>query len=74
MNPILKTRKIRWDGHTEMEFLITSYNDPHNLYQSISFRLEELEENPKEFDYNGTDKRFSIFTRRIFKNYIFEKL
>ena len=74
MTPILKTRKIRWDGHTEMEFLITSYNDPHNLYQSISFRLEELEENPKEFNYTGSDKRFSIFTRRIFKNYIFEKL
>jgi hypothetical protein len=74
MTPILKTRKIRWDGHTEVEFLITSYNDPHCLYQVISFKLEELEESPREFIYNGVDQRFSIFTRRIFKNYVFEKV
>jgi hypothetical protein len=74
MTPVLKTRKIRWDGHTEMEFLITSYNDPHNLYQVISFKLEELEQSSKEFIYTGADNQFSIFTRRIFKNYVFEKI
>ena len=74
MTPVLKTRKIRWDGHTEMEFLITSYNDPHGLYQVISFKLEELEYNSKEFIYTGPHNRFSIFTRRIFKNYVFEKI
>jgi hypothetical protein len=74
MTPVLKTRKIRWDGHTEMEFLITSYNDPHGLHQVISFKLEELEKGSKEFIYTGTDNRFSIFTRRIFKNYVFEKI
>ena len=70
----IKTRKIRWDGHTDMEFLITSYNDPHGLHQVISFKLEELEKGSKEFIYTGTDNRFSIFTRRIFKNYVFEKI
>ena len=69
-----KTRKIQWDGTTEMQFFITAYNDPHNLYQTITFQLKDLEKHPKEFIYTGTNQRFSIFTRRILKNYVFEKI
>jgi hypothetical protein len=68
------TRKIHRDGSTEMQFFITSYNDPHNLYQTITFQLKDLEQSSKEFIYTGPYKRFSIFTRRILKNYVFEKI
>jgi hypothetical protein len=68
------TRKIHRDGSTEMQFFITSYNDPHNLYQTITFQLKDLEQGSKEFIYTGPHKRFSIFTRRILKNYVFEKI
>jgi len=70
----IKTRKIQWDGSTEMQFFITAYNDPHNLYQTITFQLKDLEQSSKEFIYTGAHKRFSIFTRRILKNYVFEKI
>ena len=70
----IKTRKIQWDGNTEMQFFITAYNDPHNLYQTITFQLKDLEQQPTEFIYTGTNQRFSIFTRRILKNYVFEKI
>lgn len=70
----IKTRKIQWDGSTEMQFFITAYNDPHNLYQTIAFQLKDLEQSSKEFIYTGPRNRFSIFTRRILKNYVFEKI
>jgi hypothetical protein len=70
----IKTRKIQWDGSTEMQFFITAYNDPHNLYQTIAFQLKDLEQSSKEFIYTGPHNRFSIFTRRILKNYVFEKI
>jgi hypothetical protein len=70
----IKTRKIQWDGSTEMQFFITAYNDPHNLYQTITFQLKDLEQSSKEFIYTGSHNRFSIFTRRILKNYVFEKI
>lgn len=70
----IKTRKIQWDGSTEMQFFITAYNDPHNLYQTIAFQLKDLEQSSKEFIYTGSQNRFSIFTRRILKNYVFEKI
>jgi hypothetical protein len=70
----IKTRKIQWDGSTEMQFFITAYNDPHNLYQTIVFQLKDLEQGSKEFIYTAPHKKFSIFTRRILKNYVFEKI
>ena len=57
-----------------MQFFITAYNDPHNLYQTIAFQLKDLEQSSKEFIYTGSHNRFSIFTRRILKNYVFEKI
>ena len=70
----IKTRKIQWAGNTEMHFFITAYNDPHNLFQTIAFQLKDLEQGSKEFIYTAPHKRFSIFTRRILKNYVFEKI
>jgi hypothetical protein len=70
----IKTRKIQWAGSTEMQFFITGYNDPHDLYQTIVFQLKDLEQSSKEFIYTGSHNQFSIFTRRILKNYVFEKI
>ncbi len=70
----IKTRQIQWVGHTEIQFFITAYNDPHDLYQTITFQLKDLVPNSKEFIYSGPHNRFSIFTKRIFKNYVYEKI
>lgn len=64
-----KARKIVWDGDTEMNFLITDYNDPNVLYRIISVKIKDLIGKSKSFE-NIDNNRFSVYTRRLFKNYV----
>jgi hypothetical protein len=73
LNEKLKRKKIRWDNSALLKFLITEYNDPHKVIQVMTIPLEDLYITDQTFEYIGTDKNFSVFTSRIFKNYIFEK-
>ena len=70
----LKEKNIKWSGDTELKFIICSYNDPHKIYQIIKFTLEDLFESNAKILYTGTDNNFSVFTPRIFKKYVFEKV
>lgn len=72
MSETLKNKKLKFDGETITQFLVTSYNDPHQVYETISFKLGDLKKNPQSIPFNFTGKRFSVFTRRLFKNYVFE--
>lgn len=65
-----KSRKIYWDGSTEMLFLITDYNDPNALHDTISVTIDKLFESKSlEFEIDFPID-FSIYTRRIFKKYV----
>jgi hypothetical protein len=64
-------KKIVWDGHTEMDFLITDYNDPNVLYEMISVKINTLVGNSKIFE-NIEYNNFSVYTRRLFKNCVIE--
>lgn len=67
----VKKRNIVWDGDTEMNFLVTDYNDPNVLLQTICVKINDLIGKSitiKNFEY----KNFSVYTRRIFKNYLIE--
>jgi len=68
-----KHTKFIWSGETEMIFLVTGYNDPNILLEMISLRIGDLIDRPKHVKIAPTEK-FSLYTRRIFDNYIFEKL
>jgi hypothetical protein len=70
----LRTKKIKWDGDITLKFVLCSYNDPHKIYQVVSFTLDELYLEDKEFDYTEKDHNFSVFTNRIFKRYLIEKV
>lgn len=70
----LKEKNIRWNGDTELKFIICAYNDPHKIYQVVRFTLEELLESNIKVSYIGPEVSFSVFTSRIFKKYIFEKI
>ncbi len=66
-----KPRKIKWAGDTDMNFLITSYNDPNVIYKTFVIKLNDLIKNPifiEDVDF----KKFSIYTKRLFKNYVME--
>lgn len=65
-----QSRKILWDGSTEMLFLITDYNDPNGLYDTVAVTIDQLFRS-KFLKYSvDFPREFSIYTRRVFKNYI----
>jgi hypothetical protein len=66
------SRKINWDGETVMNFLITDYNDPNILYNMLSLKISDLV--GKTVTVNNLDcpPKFSVYTRRLFKNYVIE--
>lgn len=66
-----KKRNFVWDGDTEMVFLITEYNDPNLIFKTVSVKLNELIGKSKTFkDIDVKD--FSVYTRRLFNNYVIE--
>jgi hypothetical protein len=65
-------RKIRWDGSTVMTFLITDYNDPNYVYQTIKIKIDDLINNFKEFTIVDVPNRFSVYTKRLFPNYVMD--
>ena len=69
--PVTK-RNVLWDGETVMNFFITDYNDPNILYNMLSLKISELEGASKVFRNIDFPKKFSVYTRRIFKNYVME--
>jgi len=69
INPLLKT--LEWRGEQDMVFLVTEYNDPNILLKTISFNVNDLVKYPQRFSIELPEK-FSIYTRRLFKNYTIE--
>lgn len=66
-----KPRKFVWEGSTAMNFLITAYNDPNLIYEIHDVTINDLVGNTvtiKNVNYDS----FSVYTRRIFKNYVIE--
>jgi hypothetical protein len=68
----VKKRKVIWEGSLEMNFLVTDYNDPNVLYMMISFRISDLSEAPMVYEGVTLPEKFSVYTRRLFKNYVME--
>lgn len=66
-----KKRRVVWDGETTMDFLITEYNDPNLIFEMFSVKINDLigkTKTVKDIDY----EKFSVYTRRLFKNYVIE--
>jgi hypothetical protein len=69
-----KKRKVTWSGETLFNFYITDYNDPNVLYQRVEFKLTDIVGKTLEVDLvSEIPDKFSVYTRRLFKNYILEK-
>jgi hypothetical protein len=67
-----KTRRISWNGDTLMNFYITEYNDPHVPYRILSFTVNDLINKSVVIKDIELPKKFSVYTRRMFKDYILE--
>lgn len=68
----IRIKRVKWDGDTELKFIISQYNDPHKILDVISFTLDHLYENDLEFKITLSEENFSVFTRRIFKKYVID--
>lgn len=67
-------RKIHWDGSTTITFLITEYNDPNELLDVVKFTINDLIKKSKSVKIKTKlPKKFSVYTKRIFPNYVFEE-
>ena len=67
-----KKRIIHWSGDTVMNFYITKYNDPHWIFHEFDVKINELRRKTKKFKLESVPDKFSVFTRRILKNYTLE--
>jgi hypothetical protein len=70
----VKKRKVRWDGDTELNFFVTEYNDPNILHKSIVMTLSDIVEKDYVVELSDLPEKFSVYTRRIFKNYVINKI
>ena len=66
-----RQRNIIWDGDTVMDFFITEYNDPNLTFETVSVKINELISKSKIIE-NVSYENFSVYTRRLFKNYVIE--
>jgi hypothetical protein len=71
---VLLPKNVHWSGETELLFFLTEYNDPNYLIYSIPVRLNELIKQKKIVDNIVLPEKFSVYTRRLFKNYIVEEI
>ncbi len=69
--PVTK-RKIIWDGETVLNFYVTEYNDPNILYKKYNVLLKDLVDSKITYNNVEMPPKFSIYTRRVLKNYVLE--
>jgi hypothetical protein len=68
-----RKQKMIWNGDTELTFYVTAYNDPHIIYETLTLTVSDLIE--KKYKTKIVlPKKFSVFTRRLFKRYVMEVL
>jgi hypothetical protein len=70
----VRPKKVHWAGSTELSFLITHYNDPSYLEQLVVVKIDEIIGHKKIITGLNLPVNFSIYTRRLFKNYVVEEL
>ena len=67
-------RNVFWQGDTTLSFTIADYNDPHFPQKTFDVTLDELTGNSVTVDDVDITGKFSVFTRRLFKNYVLEEI
>jgi hypothetical protein len=63
---------VTWPTSLELKFIVTGYNDPHVLYETVSFTLGHILDKKKIELKINIDDTFSIFTKRVFPHYQLE--
>lgn len=73
--PCLNSNSVKQTNYTDdikLTLAITDYNDPNIIHHLITVHLSELANQKKIIKDLDLPSQFSIFTRKLFKNYILE--
>jgi hypothetical protein len=73
LNEKYKNKKMFYAGSTQLQFFLTEYNDPNIWFTTFVFSIDDIKKSDQTFNYELPSK-FSFYTRRILKNYVFTKL
>ena len=65
-------RKMVWDGETTLKFMLTDYNDPHIIHNVVEVKLHDLVDNAFVVNDVEVPQAFSVYTRRLLKDYVLE--
>lgn len=65
---------ITINGVNEVSFFFTELDDPHFLRKHISFSVGEFISNDIKIEYTENLKNVSVFTKRIYDDYIYEEV
>jgi len=65
---------ITINGVNEVSFFFTELDDPHFLRKHISFSVGEFISNDIKIEYTENLKNVSLFTKRIYDDYIYEEV
>jgi hypothetical protein len=63
-----------WSADTPMSYYLTDYNDPNVIHKLVNTTIFELLSGPTVIDNVDLPNRFSVYTKRLFKNYVLEIL
>lgn len=68
----IKKRDVIWEGDLDLYFYITDYNDPNVLHDFVTFKIVDLIGKTQTFENLRVPPKFSVYTRRVFQNYVIE--
>jgi hypothetical protein len=63
-----------WTNDLSMLFYLTDYNDPNVVYKDITVVLADIKNTPAVYTDIVLPERFSVYTKRLFRNYVLEIL
>jgi hypothetical protein len=68
------TISSHWSADTPMAYYLTDYNDPNIVHKIINTTISDILSNSAVVEDIDLPKRFSVYTKRLFKNYVLEIL
>ena len=71
---IQSSDSITINGVNELDFFFTKLDDPHFLKKHVSFSVGEFINSDIKVEYTEDLKNISVFTKRIYDDYIYEEV
>jgi hypothetical protein len=61
-----------WSADTPMSYYLTDYNDPNVIHKLVNTTILEILSGSIVIDNVDLPDRFSVYTKRLFRNYVLE--